>query len=122
MIRAALVLLLLTDMLAAACLPMSRTRGSYIYFPGIPAVAESARKDPAAVNVFFKRDPDRSVVEIGIVEAVATGLNVSLQMVFPELTRQAGLMGADAIYKIELQRYDHAGDAMYATAIAIRYQ
>ena len=57
--------------------------------------------------------------KIGIVERVAKGSRAGLQNLFPELQEQAAAMGATAIYKIEIQRYHQAGDALHATAVAI---
>ena len=64
-------------------------------------------------------------MEVGVVEAVVEGIgkrDATLSDLFPELKKQAARMRVDGIYKFELQRYDHAGDAMHATGIAIRFK
>lgn len=106
----------------SSCISLTKaqTKGSYVLLEKSikPIKAESVNID--SVQVYFKKDPPAGTVEIGIVEATAFGREVSLQDIFPELQKQAGMIGATGIAKIELQRFDHDGDAMSATAIAIR--
>ncbi|MCG8588038.1 MAG: hypothetical protein MJE66_01995 [Proteobacteria bacterium] len=68
-------------------------------------------------------DRVRACVEVGLVDAVAyaRGESAGLNDPFPELKRQAALMLVDAVREVRLQRYDHAGDATYATGVAIRF-
>jgi hypothetical protein len=107
--------------------PRVHTRGSFVYFESGVTAADPksiSTSDIAAIEVFYKRDPARPFMEVGIVEAVAEGYgkNATLEDIFAELKKQAAVMRIQAIYKVELQRYDHAGDAMHATAVAIRYK
>jgi hypothetical protein len=124
--RSLLVALGLTVIAACIMPPRVVTRGSFVYFESGTPIADRTKLTAAdldAIAVFYKKEPDRAFREVGIVEAVAEGLGMdaSLEDVFTELKRQAAVMRINAIYKIELQRYDHAGDAMHATAVAIRY-
>lgn len=107
-------------LLLPGCLPQTLVKGSYVVFdPSEPLVPVT--RSVQQVEVFYQEEPKRPYEEIGIVEAVARGYEVSLSDLLPELKRQAALMGSDAIHKVDLRRYDHAGEAMHATAVGIRY-
>lgn len=96
-----------------------RAKGSFIRLTPAPSVVPIPAEQ---VAVFFKQTPDFPFVEIGIVEAIVHGTNAGLADLFPELQRQAAIMGADGVYKIDLQRYNQAGDALHATGIAVKKQ
>jgi hypothetical protein len=122
-----IVILLLVEVWACIVAPRVVTRGSFVYFDSGDPLAEGQTVSNDAIDaieVFYKKEPTRPFVEAGIVEAVAEGLgkDATLEDVFTELKKQAAMMQIDAVYKVELQRYDHAGDAMHATAVAIRYK
>lgn len=126
--KVALGLILLLQVAATACvaqLPVV-SRGSFVYFEtGVPMEKSKhvSAAAIAAIKVFYKKVPARPFAEAGIVEAVVVsrGESAALKHIFAELKKQAATMGMDAIYKIELQRYNHSGDAMHATAVAIRF-
>ncbi len=82
-------------------------------------IAEEKSKD---VEIFYQKDATKEYKEIGIVEAVGHGQEVSLQDLFPELQKQAAIINADAIIKITLQRYNHGSSAMHATAVAVKFK
>lgn len=115
-----LVLLMLGACATANRNPV-RVRGSHVLF-NKPAVAANAATEnitkPAEVEVFYERSPDRKVKELGLVEAFAEGPGTGVNFLLPELQRQGGLMGARGVYKIKIQRFNHAVEALHATAIA----
>lgn len=98
------------------------TKGSYIRFTQDTQTGLIKERLPAEVKIYYKKSPDYKFIEIGIVEAMAQGVDVGLVDLFPELKKQATKMGSDAVYKIELQRYNQTGDALHATGIAIKKQ
>mgnify|MGYP001567908285 CR=1 FL=1 len=116
------VLIGLTGFSAIACShgKYVDTKGSFIYFNSKIAQVNSKRA-PETVQVFYKTNPTTPYSEAGIVEAFAMGNEVSLQDLFPELKKQAALMNADGIVKVDLQRFNQTGDALHATAVAIRF-
>ncbi len=104
--------------LITACAPT--TKGSYIrLLPHTTAPAEVNEASLASIKVFYQQKPDFEFTEIGIIEALAYGSNVGLKDLFPELKKQAVLVGGKAIYKIEINRHNQTGDIMHATAVAI---
>jgi hypothetical protein len=103
--------------LLVACTQQTITRGSFIRLQS--EAPKNAAVSSSAITVFFKQEPDFDYLEIGIVEGIAIGKNAGLGDLIPELQRQAALMGAAAIHKIEIQRYNQTGDALHATAVAI---
>ena len=100
------------------------SEGSYVLFDGKASgrdPAEPKKEQTDAVQIFYQTEPKRAFSEVGIVEAVAKGQKVSLNDVLPQLKRQAALMKADAIYKIQIQRYDHVVPALHATGVALNF-
>ena len=122
-----IVLSIALALVAAGCTSHVSGRGSFVYFDQgnpIPEDAAVSQSEIDRVQVLYKQEPDRPYVEVGVVEAVVEGYrtDATLSDLFPELKRQGARMRVDAIHKIEIQRYDHAGDAMHATGIAIRFK
>ena len=104
-----------------ACVPVtSKTKGSYIrLLPHASAPAEVNEGLLAGIKVFYQEKPGYEFTEVGIIEALAYGKDVGLKDLFPELKKQAVLVGGKAIYKIEIKRHNQTGDTMHATAVAI---
>lgn len=99
-----------------SCATHKRIKGSYV---GLNSkITEQKNSNPESVVVFYEREPATKIKELGLVEATAEGLNVGVNDLLPELQRQAALMGAKGVYKIKIQRYNHAVDAMSATGVA----
>ena len=73
----------------------------------------------AEIKIFYQEKPTFEFTEVGIVEALAYGKDVGLNDLFPELKKQAVLVGGEAIHKIEIKRHNQTGDTMHATAVAI---
>ncbi len=96
------------------------TKGSYIRLSqNTVNLASNSEKRIWEIEIYYKKTPDFKFNEVGIVEAVAYGKNAGLEDLFFELRKQAAMMGCDAVYKIELQRYSQIGDALHATGIAV---
>lgn len=96
------------------------TKGSYIRFPQKDLAGTNNKVKTEKVEIYYKKSPPYKFVEIGIVEAIAHGKEAGLVDLFPELQKQAAIIGSSAVYKIELQRYNQTGDALHATGIAIK--
>ncbi|MEO2168592.1 MAG: hypothetical protein ABGY42_10820 [bacterium] len=109
------------------CTGQVYTRGSFVYFDRGNPMEKGEKVSQAEmdrVQIFYKKDPERAFAEVGVVEAIIEGegvWNATVNDLFPELQRQAVRMRVDAIYKIDLQRYDHGGDALHATGVAVRF-
>ena len=107
----------------ASCSAMqtkTTTKGSYIRLISQKSDQIQPSQDKIdRIKVFYKKNPDFKFVEVGIVEAIAMGSDVGLQDLFPELKKQAVLVGGEAIHKIEMNRYNQTGDTLHATAVAI---
>ena len=107
----------------AGCGPVATTvHGTFIYFGGATMPPGTLATPPEQVGVFTDEVPERSFFEIGLIEAMGFGTQVKETELIPELRRQASLMGGDAIYRLEMQRFDESGGALYATAVAVRYR
>lgn len=109
----------------ASLKPRPDVTGSFVRLGGTPsakAVVDPAKVNVDTVEVFYKKEITVPHTELGIVEAVARGSTAGLGELIPELQRQAALLGARAIKKIEIQRYDHAGPAIHATALAVDFK
>jgi hypothetical protein len=103
-------------LLISSCATQKRIKGSYV---GLNTkITEQKTANPESVTVYYEREPSTKVKELGLVEATAEGTNVGVNDLLPELQHQAARMGASGIYKIKIQRYNHAVDAMSATGIA----
>ena len=105
------------------CAPVpTSVRGTYICFGGATVPSSTVQTAAPEVGVFFTEVPERTFFEVGIVEAMGFGSDVKQQELVPELQRQAAAMGADAVYRIDVQRFDQSGAALYASAVAVRYR
>ena len=104
-----------------SCAPTQTiTKGSYVRLPHDTQINSGQPGNAVDILVFYKKSPDFNFIDIGIVEAIAYGKDAGLNDLLPELKNQAAKAGSDAIYKIELQRYNQTGDALHATGIAIK--
>jgi len=114
-LKVSAILFLLT---LTSCASQKRVKGSYV---GLNSkIIENKNATPESVVVYYEREPTTKIKELGLVEATAEGLNVGVNDLLPELQRQAALMGAAGVYKIKIQRYNHAVDAISATGVAFQ--
>ena len=115
--------LLIMSLLVASCATNKvLIKGSHVLLnPSETQIAKSTKNPLSSekVVVFYKKNPNFKFKEVGIVEVVASGWNSGLKDLMPELKKQAAMMGATAIYKIQIQRHNLDSDTMHATAIAI---
>jgi hypothetical protein len=101
------------------------TTGSYLMLEGQRVPADKFKekmKSEKAVEIFYQKDPSGEILEVGIVEAVAYGVDTSLQDLIPELQNQAQWLNADGVYKVQINRYNHNGPALHSTGVAFVYK
>ncbi len=116
-----IIIMIIISMLLLSCIATKTiTKGSYVNLTSNVINTEVSAEQIGKIRIFYKTDPDFQYTEIGIVEAIARGKEAGLEDLFPELKKQAAIIGSDAVYKIEIQRYNQTGDALHATGIAIK--
>jgi len=115
-----LIHIILLSLLSACATTKSGTKGSFIRLVSDANSKITFNKDSASkIEIFYQKKPDFDFIEIGIIESIAYGKDVGLKDLFPELKKQAFLVGGKAIHKIQLKRHNQTGDTLHATAIAI---
>jgi hypothetical protein len=104
--------------------PKASVSGSHVRLVKLDKAPEKISPESIkveSIEVYYKKEITKKHVDVGIVEAVAKGSTAGVDDLLPELQRQAAMLGAMAIKQIEIQRYDHAGPAIHATAVAVSF-
>ena len=115
-----LIYIILLPLLSSCVTTESGTKGSFIRLvSGTSSKIAFNEESASKIEIFYQKKPNFDFVEIGIIESIAYGKDVGLKDLFPELKKQAFLVGGKAIHKIQLKRHNQTGDTLHATAIAI---
>ena len=109
-------LIILFFFLIISCSSEIKIKGSYVRL-NVKAI-EQKNIIPEKVAIYYENQPNKKVQEIGFVEATAIGQNVGVSDLLPELQRQASLMGATGVYKVNVQRFNFETEAITANGIA----
>jgi hypothetical protein len=109
-------LIILVFLLITSCSSEKKIKGSFVSL-NVKAI-EQKSIIPEKVAIYYEKQPPKKVQEIGFVEATAVGQNVGVSDLLPELQRQASFMGANGVYKINVQRFNFETEAITANGIA----
>ena len=107
------------DSSESPCIKPDGIDGKFLFF-GKGAATEEPSSDWEKIPALDSA-PSRKYTEIGIVEAIGVGKNLTASAIMPELKKQASKMRASAIYRVQSNKFNTVGEAIYATYAGIIY-